>query len=207
MSRRYVVEDDGALLTALAGRVDSLERAHRVTVNEVSGLRRGLTELMTEIRRRPAPGAAGAGAPGGAGGGDGQPDWVAVDDVDTARAWLAEVDRGRQQILTRHGMTVTAPCWSVHPDVVTCLTALLAERAAAYAGDRTGAVLDWLTRWAPAITTRIDASLAGCIAERAHTEHGHSYHVRDLDTASVAAWWVKDRHIPAPEAFALPVIR
>jgi hypothetical protein len=198
VSRRYV-PDDAAVLTALAGRVDTLDLAVTALRRDVTGLRSGVATLTAELRR---PGLGNGGGRGGSGDGD--------EDSGPQRAWLADVaaalDTGRGGVLAGHGLVVPAPCWSLHPGAIAVLLALLAERRAAYAGDRASAVLDWLTRWLPAATARLDRTLAACAQERAHVEGGATYDARDLDLGSVAAWWATDLHLPPAKALALPTV-
>jgi hypothetical protein len=212
VSRRYV-PDDAAVLTALAGRVDTLDLAVTALRRDVTGLRSGIATLTAELRRSGSASGKGGGRGGnGDGDEDSEPqwDWLAVADVDTARAWLADIaaalDTGRGGVLAGHGLVVPAPCWALHPGAVAALLALLAERRAAYAGDRASAVLDWLTRWLPAATARLDRTLAACAQERAHVEGGTTYDARDLDLGSVAAWWAIDPHLPPAKALALPTV-
>jgi hypothetical protein len=91
----------------------------------------------------------------------------------------------------------------LHPDVVTDLLALTSEREGAYTGPRPTPVSEWLARWLPATTTRIHAALRPCAQERGHVHNGITYDTTGFDPFSAGAWWATDRHIPAPEAFAL----
>jgi hypothetical protein len=214
--RRYD-PDPAALLSALAGRVDSIERDLRGATGDLAALGRGVADLTAEIRRLATltPTAAGFGPQDGAGNGadagaedgteasPGQPDWLAIQDAETARLWLVELHRWVEQVLAGHGLTIPAACWPLHPDVVALLLALEVERETAYAGDRPTPVTEWLTRWLPTTAARIDTALAGCVAERGHHHAGAVYDATGLDPASIATWWATDRTTPAPDAFAL----
>jgi hypothetical protein len=209
VSRRYLPDPD-ALTAAIARRVDAIERDQATAAGEVTALGRGVAELTAEIRRlarlTPANDDTTENAADGTAEGEApvQPDWLTVEDVETARIWLVELHRWVTEVLPGHGFTVTAPCWPLHPDVVAVLLALEVERETAYASDRPTPVTEWLTRWLPAATARIDTALAGCISERGHQHADAVYDATGLDPASVAAWWVTDRDTPAPDAFTLP---
>jgi hypothetical protein len=209
--RRYD-PDPAALLTALAGRVDAIERDLHSATGDLTGLGRGVADLTAEIRRLAAltpgdgSGAEGNGEQGGVDGEEssGQPDWLTVEDVETARLWLVELHRWVRDVLPGHGVVIAAACWPLHPDVVSVLLALEVERETAYAGERPTPVTEWITRWLPAAGVRIDLALAACVSERGHHHTGVVYDATGLDPASIATWWATDRATPAPAAFALP---
>lgn len=209
MTRRYTPDPD-AVTTALAARVDRLERDVHQSSTDLTALGRGVADLTAQIRSLTSTIGSTTGSAGGARqqqdaeDDDPQPDWIAVLDVETARTWLAAVADGVRDVLPQHGVTLAAPCWALHPGVVALLLAVQLERAAAYAQARPTAVTEWLTRWLPAAVARIDDALAACVAERGHREAGAVYDARDVDLASVATWWAADRHLPAARALALP---
>jgi hypothetical protein len=211
MTRRYLPPGD-LLATALAGRVDALERETRDNTTGVTALGRGVADLTAQIRRLTDTPTAGT-AIGEQGdqqdseddGEDvGQPDWFAVEDPQTARDILTALTAWVEAIGIHYGITLSVPCWVLHPDVVTDLLALSLEREGAYTGPKPTPVSEWLTRWLPATTERITQALAGCAADRAHRHHGHLYDTQGFDPLSAGTWWAHDRHTPAPEAFALP---
>jgi hypothetical protein len=203
--RRYAPDPD-ALAAALAARVDRLERDTQQAATDLASLGRGVAQLTAQIRLLVGVDAAVDGSGDGALVEErpaGQPDWLTVKDVETARAWLIDVTDWSSGVLPGHGLTVGAPCWPLHPEVVCLLLALKAERDAAYECAGPTAVSEWLTRWLPAVATRMSEALAVCMAERGHREGGVTYDASDLDSASVAAWWVTDRDLPAAFAFDL----
>jgi hypothetical protein len=207
VSRRYLPAGE-LLAAALAGRIDSLERQLTQTARDVTALGRGLTDLTTQIRTLTTNTTANLTSPAGSPPPavvleEGQPDWFAVTDPDTARDLLTGLSGLVGAVLVHHGITLTVACWALHPDVVADLLALAAERDAAYTGPRPTPVSEWLSRWLPATTERITTALTGCVAERGHRDGGRVYDTTGFDPLSAAAWWAMDRHVPAAEAFAL----
>ncbi|NLT53716.1 MAG: hypothetical protein GXX79_03935 [Actinomycetales bacterium] len=224
--RRYQSDPD-ALIDALAARVDDLDRELKRVGTDVTALGHGLAELTAQIRALAngtrTAGGGGAGTARGdigtaAGGARGpgstspdgeeataQRDWLTVTDPTTAADWLSDLSEWVTAVGTRHGLNLSEPCWVLHPDIVTELLALAAERVDAYDGDDPTAVCEWLSRWLPGATERITTSLAACVADRGHREAGHLYSTRDVDLSptTVATWWTTDRHLPAPQALAL----
>jgi hypothetical protein len=208
VNRRYSPDPD-ALAAALAARVDRLEREARQTGADVTAIGRGLAGLTAQIRRLADPPATLEAGPDDEDGMNevaGQPDWMDVDDADTARVWLTGLHDWLTDVAGHHGLTMPPACWPLHPDVVALLLAVQGEREAAYHGQRPTPVTEWLTRWLPAASTAITTALAACVAERGHRAGARTYDATGLDLASVAAWWATDRHIPAEHAFALPAL-
>ncbi len=209
MARKYLPEGE-LLAAALAGRVDATEHEVRKTSADVAALGRGLADLTAQIRTLTTNGTGGTGTDSAAQDDDedgrpaGQLDWFAVDDVETARVILTGLQDTVEAVLTHHGISLDVPCWPLHPAVVVELLALVAERTGAYTGPKPTPVSEWLTRWLPATTERITAALATCLAEHGHRERPHLYDTTGFDPLSAAAWWARERHLPAPEAFALP---
>ncbi len=205
MARKYLPEGE-LLAAALAGRVDATEHEVRKTSADVAALGRGLADLTAQIRTLTTGGP--VGTAGAVQDDDDQPagqlDWFAVDDIETARAILTGLQDTVEAILTHHGISLDVPCWPLHPAVVVDLLALTAERDGAYTGPKPTPVSEWLTRWLPATTDRITAALATCLAEHGHRERPHLYDTTGFDPLSAAAWWARERHLTAPEAFALP---
>jgi hypothetical protein len=208
VNRRYSPDPD-ALAAALAARVDRLEHQARQTGTDLAAIGRGLADLTAQIRRltdHDIPPTVGGDDEESVDEAGAQPDWMDVDDAETAHEWLTGLDDWLTDVAGHHGLTVPAGCWLLHPDVVALLLAVQGERETAYHGQRPTPVTEWLTRWLPATQAAISSALAGCVAERGHRAAGRTYDTTGLDAASVAAWWATDRHTPAEHAFALPAL-
>jgi hypothetical protein len=217
MTRRYVPEPD-AVLTVLAGRVDAVERQLRLTderlagvAEDVAALGRGMADLVAQIRRLGEPDPTAAASPAGEDVDEGkitepQRDWITITDPVLAAQWLDDLATWTTDVLAPHDAAPAAICWPLHPDVVAELMALQADRDAAYDGGRPTPVSEWLARWLPSASQRIDAALAHCIAERGHHVDGRTYDATVLDPASVAGWWTEHRGRPAADVLGLPAI-
>ena len=203
--------DPEDLATLLAGRVDTLEQQLGQITVDVAALGRGVGDLTTQIRKLTTtltPDTTGpAGDPVAVDGDDemdGQPDWFAVTDPDTALEILTVLTTWVQTIGRHHGITLPITCWVLHPHVVAALLALATERDHAYTGARPTPVSEWLTRWLPATATTISTGLAACVAVRGHWARGLTYDLTGFDPLSAGPWWATDRDTPAVTAFALP---
>jgi hypothetical protein len=208
MTRRY--QPDGTLLlTAMAGRVDALEKSAEEGRKDVAAIGRGLADITAQLRRLNDTSHPTGPAPSSSSGdelAEQQPDWLTVDDPSVAREWLAAAQGFVDGVLVHHGVGMTMPCWPLHPTVVADLLAMACERDAAYTGATPTPVSEWLSRWLPAGIERITRAMAECVVERGHRVHGRTYDVTGFDPASAATWWATERHLDAVQAFALPVI-
>jgi hypothetical protein len=206
VNRRYFPPGE-ILTTVLAGRVDTIERQISETTRDVTALGRGITDLTTQIRTLTTTSTANLTSPGsGPSGADeeqGQPDWFAVTDPQVAHDLLSRLLHLADAVLVHHGITLPVACWPLHPVVVVDLLALASERDTAYTGPRPTPVSEWLSRWLPGTSERISAALSPCVVGRGHRDGARLYDTTGFDPLSAAAWWALDRHIPAPQAFAL----
>jgi hypothetical protein len=223
--------DQGDVNTALAGRVDGIERRLGVVDDlraDVTALGRGVADLTAQVRalaatvtstsirtagaRPTAHGDGGdpAGSDGGPdgssdGGNGGQRDWLTVADPALAAGWLEDIAAWVDDVLHPLGLAPAATCWPLHPAVVVELLAATAERAAAYTGGSATPVSEWLARWQPGATARLGADLRACVEDRGHRTAGRTYAVPRLDPTAVARWWVDGRGLDpdAVTAFTL----
>ncbi len=219
---RRSVPDPEALVAVLAGKVDALDQAHARTVTDVQDLARAFAHLNHQIRtltstlhENPSAGAglrAGTtppAGPTGPGAGEpdqdvaGQPDWINVSDPRAAVALLGEVQAFADEFLAPLGWAVPAPCWPLHPEVVTELLALSESHQHAWAEPTPTDVCEWLSRWLPGAGARITTALGPCLAERGHRHAGRTYRATGLRLEAIARWWATERTLPAPEAFTL----
>ena len=225
--KRHIPDPD-ALATALTRRLDTLETRVEQRFglveelrSDIAALGRGLADVAAQLQHvsqatngrilRSAgqphtndevPGARDAGDD------EGQRDWLAVTDPDTAAAWLIDVTRFAADVLEPLDAAPTPDCWPLHAGVVVELLALQAEYRAAYDGANPTPISELLTRWLPGATARISSDLTSCAAERAHRTGRRAYEIPQLSSERVAAWWraTHGRGVDAPEAFAMTPI-
>lgn len=207
LARRLdAVENRLAALEGLPADVAALGRA----VAEISEQMKRLTTATTGRLLRSAGNGSGSGpstgtAAGDEDAGDGQPNWLAVDDPESAGLLLEYAGAFIRDVLAPLGAAPPAGCWPLHPGVVVELVALQREHGDAYAGDSPTPVSEWLARWLPGARERVFAELSACVMERGHRHGGRIYDATGLDPARIARWWA-DTHGQDPdavEAFAL----
>ena len=128
-------------------------------------------------------------------------DWLAVDDVETARQWLKDLTEwiaGPYRYLPK--AYELPPCWPWHHTIVQELLAIHRSRTAAYEAGG-GPVSDFLTRWWPSTLARLEEELGGhCtgpakrggeIRPGVHQEGGKRFAVDPGMVDHLAAWWVE----------------
>lgn len=200
MARRYPrpVEDLDAApgvharLAGLVARLDAVEARTEGHDADLAALGRSLARIVdhdgtSTPNPRPATDA-----------GNERRDWFAVTDPAEAAVWLLDLLAWLGRVGAPH-QVCPAPCWPLHPDVVSELLALGDAHAAAYTGTP-DAVMEWLTRWLPTTRDLVRDVLTRC--SDGHRIGPTAYTVSDLDVAAVAAWWTTDRATTADRALS-----
>jgi len=118
---------------------------------------------------------------------------------------LIEAEQFALDVLAPHGLPLAdLACWALHPDTVTEVLALLAQRKDAYAAPAPTGVSEWLTRWLPAACDRIRDQIGACRDNREHTVEGRSYDATAISLGHAAVWWTTARDNPAHLVLRLP---
>lgn len=122
-------------------------------------------------------------------------DWLAVQDVETARLWLKELQEWMSGTYRWLPQSVELPpCWAWHPALVQELLAISSTRVQAYeVGGST--VSDFLTRWWPTFLERLRTEIVGRCGPQVHREGTRAYEVDPGQVAHLAAWWVQSRDL------------
>jgi hypothetical protein len=187
--------------------VDERLAQFQVLADDVTALGKGLAELTNRVTAltqaadrstvtappRTGPETDGDEEDDAEKGQEGQPDWLAATDPESAAAWLGEALTFADDVLARFPQGTLPACWPVHEVAVVEVVALHRQWVDAYASADPGAVSDLLGRWLPAAVRRLTQLLGECGIQRAHQEDGHSYRVPALDPGRVALWWVETR--------------
>ena len=207
---RRPVADPHAMLGAIAKRVDGTERDLAALRDDVTGLGRGVADIVAQLRRLTAGGPTRPDhAPAGPADADspvespetsdedddptprpaeddeeeGQRDWFAVTEPDVAHAWLVEAAEWAAHVPAWYGLDLQGvPCWPLHPAVVGDLLALAAQREHAHGRPDPTPVTEWVTRWLPAGIARIRTDVSACRRDAAHHTAGRLVDAADLTT-------------------------